>query len=123
MKQQTVYIPVSVNIELPIESDCYGVYIEKNFNGEKTFRIGYASFSFINSDWKWFSEKNEIVTYWLKELENAIVFTPEELLALKKQVASDAFDAAIEFNTNDYAFGSIDLKPNKEQYLNTITNE
>ena len=114
MKQQTVYIPISVNDELPSESDCYGVYIEKNFNGEKTFRIGYASFSFINSDWKWFSEKNETITYWLKELENLIVFMPDELLAFKKQVASDAFDVA--FN------GGWD-SPTKEQYLNTITNE
>ena len=50
----------------------------------------------------------------LNIIKDVYVFTPEELLALKKQVASDAFDVA--FN------GGWD-SPTKEQYLNTITNE
>ena len=95
MKQQTVYIPISI-----VESTCKVVF-------------------------------NQNIIDNVVQVENAIVFTAEELLALKKQVASHAFEAGKSFgNCIDSFFETV--FENKEQYLeginnykhiNTITNE
>ena len=52
----------------------------------------------------------------LNIIKDVYVFTPEELLALKKQVASDAFDAG---RTYQRDFGILNYK---EEYLKNLTN-
>lgn len=106
-KVETLYVPVSVNDELPDKEDCYFVFTKgiEEFEDDGTDTIKTTEFThcgwhrFVNTfQGKYFSSlpKNENVTHWLKEQNNKYILSEEELRTLiKKIIWSDDWDRTI----------------------------
>ena len=116
LKQTKVFVPTDVKIELP--KNIKAVFtIEKRGNPILNDRIGTALFkppNIFNSD----DEEANYPTHWLKPSEGYFL-TKEGL----ERVIRDAFDAGVDWITDDSDFPMGDSKkefPDKEQYIKQI---
>ena len=110
-----VFVPVSVNDELP--KDKTAVFILEN-RGSSTLipRMNLAYFEYP-TNFNTGDEEDNYPTHWLKEETNKYVLSKEQM----EQVISDAFVAGVnrEYQERNYERRDYDA-PIKEQYINSI---
>lgn len=102
MEKQKVFIPVSVEKEIPPVNFRYGVIIE---GGD------FVDSSFLTIDKKWVGVGTAKVTHWLNEQEGYF-FTEEEL----EEQISLAFQAGMRYECET----NYDNAPSEEQYIKSL---